>query len=77
MAHSNFRVMPICIGIGEAAGVAASIAIDDKTSVYDVDVDKLQKILKNQNVMIHFDDDLVREDIASAKDADFEKYDHI
>lgn len=26
MAHSNFRVMPICIGIGEAAGAAAAIA---------------------------------------------------
>ena len=27
MAHSNFRVMPICIGIGEAAGVAAAISV--------------------------------------------------
>ena len=26
MAHSNFRAMPICIGIGEASGVAAAIA---------------------------------------------------
>lgn len=26
MAHSNFRVMPICVGIGEAAGTAAAIA---------------------------------------------------
>ena len=27
MAHSNFRVMPICVGIGEAAGAAAAIAV--------------------------------------------------
>lgn len=27
MAHSNFRVMPICVGIGEAAGSAAYIAV--------------------------------------------------
>lgn len=26
MAHSNFRAMPICVGIGEAAGCAASLA---------------------------------------------------
>ena len=27
MAHSIFRVMPICVGIGEAAGAAASVAV--------------------------------------------------
>jgi ribulose 1,5-bisphosphate synthetase/thiazole synthase len=27
LAHSNFRVMPICVGIGEAAGTAAAIAV--------------------------------------------------
>ena len=26
MAHSNFRVMPICVGIGEAAGAAAAMS---------------------------------------------------
>ena len=26
MAHSSFRAMPICIGTGEAAGMAAAIA---------------------------------------------------
>ena len=27
MAHSNFLVMPICVGIGEAAGAAAALAV--------------------------------------------------
>ncbi|MBQ9718534.1 MAG: FAD-dependent oxidoreductase, partial [Clostridia bacterium] len=27
MAHSNYRVMPICVGIGEAAGIAAALAV--------------------------------------------------
>ena len=27
MAHSNYRAMPICVGIGEAAGVAAALAV--------------------------------------------------
>ncbi|MBQ7301408.1 MAG: FAD-dependent oxidoreductase [Clostridia bacterium] len=26
IAHSNYRVMPICVGIGEAAGIAAALA---------------------------------------------------
>ena len=28
MAHSNYRVMPICVGIGEAAGTAAAMTDD-------------------------------------------------
>ena len=28
MAHSNFRVMPICVGIGQAAGTAAALAVE-------------------------------------------------
>ena len=27
LAHSNYRAMPICVGIGEAAGVAAALAV--------------------------------------------------
>ncbi len=27
MAHSSFRAMPICVGLGEAAGIAAALAV--------------------------------------------------
>ncbi|MBQ7322619.1 MAG: FAD-dependent oxidoreductase [Clostridia bacterium] len=27
LAHSNYRAMPICVGIGEAAGIAAALAV--------------------------------------------------
>lgn len=37
MAHSNFRAMPICVGIGEAAGTAAAIAISSKSKLSDVE----------------------------------------
>ncbi len=37
MAHSNFRVMPICVGIGEAAGTAAYIAASKRCGLTDVD----------------------------------------
>ena len=42
IAHSNFRVMPICCGIGEAAGVAAAIAAKAGIEPRDVDVKAIQ-----------------------------------
>ena len=36
MAHSNFRAMPICVGIGEAAGTAAAIAVKSNFKLSDV-----------------------------------------
>ena len=71
------RVIPPAIITGQAAGVAASIAIDDNKTVADVDISKLQSILEKQNVIIHFDDKLVKKELASEEDAHFEKYDHI
>ena len=45
MAHSNFRVMPICIGIGEAAGVAAYISASRNCSLNDIDAEEIRKII--------------------------------
>jgi len=45
MAHSNYRVMPICAGIGEAAGIAAAIAVKDNIRLRDVPVEKIQEYL--------------------------------
>lgn len=71
------RVIPPAIITGQAAGVAASIAIDDNKTVADVDISKLQSILEKQNVIIHFDDKLVKKELASEEDAHFEKYEHM
>ncbi len=45
MAHSNFRVMPICIGIGEAAGVAAYIAVSKKCSLNNINAKEIREII--------------------------------
>ncbi len=45
MAHSNYRVMPICVGIGEAAGIAAAIAVKEGLALRDVPVEKIQEKL--------------------------------
>lgn len=43
IAHSNFRVMPICVGIGEAAGTAGAIAAARKCSLNDVPAEEIRK----------------------------------
>ena len=45
MAHSNFRVMPICVGIGEAAGAAAYIASSQERSLSDVSAREIREII--------------------------------
>ncbi len=45
IAHSNYRAMPICLAMGEAAGYAAAIAVKEGISVRDVSVQKIQNNL--------------------------------
>ena len=43
MAHSNFRIMSVCIAIGEAAGVAAALSVKKNLKLTQVDVKEIQK----------------------------------
>lgn len=43
MAHSNFRVMPICVGIGEAAGTAASVSVLEGCRLNDISAEKIRE----------------------------------
>lgn len=45
LAHSNYRVMPICIAMGEGAGVAAALAVRQGVDVRDVDAAEIHKYL--------------------------------
>ena len=45
MAHSNYRVMPICANMGQAAGVAASLCVKRNVTPRALDVKLLQKRL--------------------------------
>ena len=47
MAHSNFRVMPICMGIGEAAGAAAALTVKQNIKPRELDVREIQKVIEN------------------------------
>ena len=42
IAHSNYRAMPICVGIGEAAGVAAALAVKKGVSPREITAAEIQ-----------------------------------
>lgn len=44
-AHSNFRAMPICVGIGEADGIAAFLSIKHNIELRNVNPKEIQKYL--------------------------------
>lgn len=46
MAHSNFRAMPICLAIGEAAGAAAVISSKEGCLPRNVKAEKIREITK-------------------------------
>ena len=56
------RVIPPAILTGQAAGLAASRAIDESTPITGIDIPRLQETLAAENMMIHFDDADVPED---------------
>ena len=43
-------LIPQCVGTGQAAGVAAAVAVQDGTTVRDVNIKKVQDILVEQDV---------------------------
>lgn len=46
------RIMPVCFALGQAAGVAGAIAVQDETSVRDIDISKLTHILLQQGAIL-------------------------
>lgn len=51
VAMSSARVQPTCFALGQAAGAAAAIAVEDLCTLEDVSIDKLHKILRDQGVV--------------------------
>lgn len=49
-AHSNFRVMPICLNIGQGTGIAAALAARQGIPVRRVDVKAVQELLEQAGV---------------------------
>ena len=49
-AHASYRVMGICLNIGQGTGIAAALAARDSVQPRDVDITEIQKYLKEQGV---------------------------
>lgn len=49
-AHSNYRVMPICVNMGQGAAAAAAVCLKEKVEPRDLDIRKVQKILREMGV---------------------------
>ena len=45
MAHSNFRAMPICVGIGEACGAAAAISAKEGKSLREIEAKDIREMI--------------------------------
>lgn len=57
VAYSTLRMEPMWMGVGQAAGTAAALAIASNTELRDVSVDELQKrLLENNQILTYFDD---------------------
>ena len=52
-AAGAIRVMPPCMGIGQAAGAAAALALQTNTDVRALDVKALRTLLEKQGVLLH------------------------
>ena len=55
VAMSSARVMPICMAIGEAAGVGAALAVKQDISPRDVDVAQVREILLKAGAILTVD----------------------
>ncbi len=45
LAHSNFRIMSVCIALGEAAGVAAALSVNKNIKLSEVNVSEIQELV--------------------------------
>ncbi|MBR2907971.1 MAG: FAD-dependent oxidoreductase [Clostridia bacterium] len=46
MAHSNYRAMPICVGIGEACGAAATLAAKNGKRLRDIKANEIRQLME-------------------------------
>ncbi len=51
-AHASYRVMTICMATGEAAGVAAALAVKQHKPVSELDYRDVQKVLTDRGVVL-------------------------
>lgn len=61
VAFCAIRLEPTWMHLGEASGMAASLAIKNRSAVQDIDVGTLQQMIKNQGIALEVDDSVKSE----------------
>lgn len=56
VAHGRSRNMPACMATGQAAGIAAAIALEGNTTVRQVPIDRVQTALREIGMPLHAED---------------------
>lgn len=69
IAHGSTRLMPLVMAEGQAAGIAAKLAIDNKVNVRNVDIKALQKRLLEEGAELYRDEEAVKMEKERAKAA--------
>lgn len=69
IAHGSTRLMPLVMAEGQAAGIAAKLAINNKVNVRDIDIKALQKRLLEEGAELYRDEEAVKREKERAKSA--------
>lgn len=59
VAYSSVRMEPQYMIIGQAAGVAAALAVREHVAVQDVPIKQLQRTLRSQGVVLHLSEEFI------------------
>jgi hypothetical protein len=52
VAHSSYRIMPVCMATGQAAGVCAALAVQKGTTPREVPAECVRKTLRDQGAVL-------------------------
>ena len=52
LAFGATRIMNVCMAVGQAAGIASSMAVDEKIDPQNVDTDELRKKLREEKAIL-------------------------
>lgn len=68
VAHGSTRLMPVIMAEGEAAGVAAKLALESHKSIRDVDISELQRRLTAQGASLYRDENAAAQERLIARE---------
>ena len=69
VAHGSTRLMPLVMAEGQAAGIAAKLAIESQKDVREIDIPTLQKMLLDRGAILYRDEEKRKKELENARKA--------